>query len=155
MSKLPTVHATASGTVGKVTAAPAGPPHTYLGMARSHMSGVTLLASGVPGTSLSLTLVAGFVAENALKAYLSRTGNDAKVRKLGVRHDLVKLWSLAYGDGLPISAKPPDWLEHLGKLHGPPYIGRYSTGVHGMVTPAAQPMTMELEALVDLVAKNL
>jgi len=99
--------------------------------------------------------VSAQATECALKAYLSRTGNDRRLKDKPLRHNLTKLWGLAVAEGLAIPAPPPRWLEQLSALHDSPYHLRYSTGVHAMVSPGAEPMCTELEALVLLVGSSL
>jgi hypothetical protein len=97
------------------------------------------------------------VAECALKASLSRGGDDRRLRSKALRHNRDALWRLAISEGLAnsehlsIDAAPPSWLQRLSQLHDGPYYLRYSTGVHGLVTPAPEPMCTELERLVAAV----
>jgi hypothetical protein len=142
-------------TVGKVTVAPPGPPHTYLGMARQLLHGVPPLASAGVQTSIALAFVAAQVAECLLKAYLSRGGDDKRLKNPPLQHNLAALWQLAEAEDLALSTPPPAWLSLLSELHDKPYFIRYSTGVHGMCTPAPEPMATELAALVELVARSL
>jgi hypothetical protein len=133
---------------------PAGPPDTYFGVAQNMMLGVAALAKAAPG-SLALPVVAAHVLECLLKAYLSRSGSDEVVRHPTIRHDLEALWAMAEKDGLKIPQTPPTWVRTLGGVHKAPYFLRYSTGIHAIVTPGAQPMTSELAALVQTVAAQL
>jgi hypothetical protein len=133
---------------------PAGPPHTYFGVAENMMLGVSALAKSAPGT-LALPLVAAHVLECLLKAYLSRGGSDAALKKRSIRHDLTLLWTMAREKGLDVSAVAPAWVTTLAHVHKPPYFLRYSTNVHGVVTPGAEPMTSELAALVVKVAQTI
>ena len=137
-----------------VIAAPA-PPHTYFGVAQSMMPGVTILAAASPAPPLALCLVAAHVLECLLKAYLSRDGSDADVRDAKVRHDLSALWGMAFAQGLPVPQSPPAWVDCLSGLHKHPYYLRYSTGVHGIVSPAPEPMASELRALLETVRGQL
>lgn len=70
-------------------------------------------------------------------------------------HNLDALWNVAQAEGLPLSVRPPAWVVTLSDLHNKPYFLRYSTGVHVLVTPAAEPMAMELETIVELTARHL
>ena len=72
-----------------------------------------------------------------------------------LRHDLVALWNLAVSEGLAVQSAAPSWLVELGHLHNAPYYLRYSTGVHGLVTPSDQPMVDELAAVVTQVSTQL
>lgn len=144
----------ASITLGPMTIAPAGPPHTYFGVAQNLMSGVQILASAQsPG--LALPLLCAHVLECILKAYISRGGSDSALKAPNIRHNLVALWRLANSQGLAVSSAPPAWVARLGELHESPYYLRYSTGVHGIVSPGPQPMVSELAALLEQVRGHL
>lgn len=119
------------------------------------MPGVKVLAATSPPPALALALVAAHVLECSLKAYLSRDGSDAALKDPNVRHDLNALWALAFAQGLRISELPPNWADCLSGLHKSPYCLRYSTGVHGIVSPGPEPMASELAALLDAVGKQL
>lgn len=151
---LPPITGTANITESGDLVSPPGPPQTYLGMAREFLSGARVLAGG-QGSSISLAFVAAQATECGLKAYLARSGNDARVKSHPLRHDLGALWSLAAQEGLAVVATPPPWLSNLSHLHGSPYYLRYSTGVHGLVSPAADPMVSELSALIEQISKQL
>ena len=136
--------------------APARPPNTYLGIAELLMPGLDALASSKSTVGVPLAFLAAHTLECLLKAYISTAaGSDAKVRKGRIKHDLHELWKLAVSKGLPVSASIPAWAENLSQLHGPPYFLRYSTGVHGLVTPAAQPMVSDLKALLEMVRQRV
>jgi hypothetical protein len=49
----------------------------------------------------------------------------------------------------------PAWAETLSSLHAPPYRLRYLERVHGVVTPAAQPMVDEMEKIIEAVEEKL
>jgi hypothetical protein len=72
-----------------------------------------------------------------------------------VRHDLNALWSMAFDQDLQIQKDPPSWVACLSGLHKSPYHLRYSTGVHAIVTPAPEPMSSELAALLEIVRRQL
>ena len=138
------------------TIAPATTPHTSFGVAESLMPGVMLLARGPATGTLALAFLCAHVLECLLKSYLSKVGiSDASLRKKSIRHDLNALWSLAGSHGLRVPATPPVWAACLSGLHGPPYYLRYSTGVHAIVSPAAEPMASELAGLLELVREQL
>lgn len=134
---------------------PAGPPHTYLGIAYAMMPGVRILADSSPLPALPLAMVSAHVLECILKAYLSRSGNDHRLKKRDVRHNLGLLWSQAQADGLNIQRQPPQWVVCLSQLHNSPYYLRYSTGAHGIVGLAPEPMATELAALIGQVQSQL
>lgn len=127
------------------------PPHTYLGVAHSMVKGVRTLADTALASGLALALVAGHVLECALKAYLSRNGDDSAVKRPKVRHNLAALWSMAHSQGLQVPLEMPGWVAILSQGHGHPYHLRYSEGVHGIMLPNAEPMATELQALLNLV----
>ncbi len=151
MSSLPPIVGTINAVQGKAFVAPAEPPNTYLGMARALHAGIEPLASAGKAAAVPLAFVAAQVAECALKAYLSRSGKDELLRKPPLNHNLELLWERAQSEMLPVSRPPPKWLSDLSALHSAPYFIRYSTGVHGLVLPAVEPMATELTALVALV----
>lgn len=146
---------TASLTEQPDTVAPPGPPHTYFGAAQSFMPGVRVLASASPVPASALAFLCSHVLECLLKAYLSRDGSDAGLRDPDIRHNLVALWERANAEGLRIQNAPPAWVVRLSGLHNSPYYLRYSTGVHGIVTPGVEPMASELAALVEVVQGQL
>jgi hypothetical protein len=152
-----TTHVTGSANIvaAPATIAPAGPPHTYLGMARLLLQGARPLCAPEPPCTVPLAFLSAQVAECALKASLSRTGDDRRLKDKALRHNLEALWSLAHSEGLAVSSTPPSWLQRLSHLHNSPYYLRYSTGVHGMVTPGPEPMCTELELLVALVEEQV
>lgn len=134
------------------TVAPAAPPYTYLGVAEGLMPGVAALACSPSPSALASALLCAHVLECLLKAYLSKVrGTDAALKGKGIRHNLTGLWSLAVSEGLAVSLAAPAWVQQLSHLHNAPYYLRYSTGVHGIVLPALEPMTSELSALLGTV----
>jgi hypothetical protein len=69
----------------RVSISKPAPPETYLGVAESMMAGVSVLAKhGIAG--LALPLVAAHTLECALKAYLSRDGQDSRLKQPALRH---------------------------------------------------------------------
>lgn len=136
-------------------AVPPAPPHTYFGVAQSMMPGVRVLATASPSPALALDLVAAHVLECLLKAYLSRGGSDVGLRDQNVCHNLKALWEMAFAQGLRVPQSAPSWVDCLSGLHKHPYYLRYSAGVHGIVSPSAEPMTSELTALLEVVREQL
>lgn len=134
---------------------PPAPPYTYLGIAENFLPGIRSLACATPSAPLPLAMLCAHALECILKAYLSRSGDDACVRKKDLRHNISGLWSLAYSEGLLVEQIPPDWARCLGQLHDSPYHLRYSTGVHGMSTPASEPMVTALGWLLEQVRAQL
>jgi len=136
-----------------VSIAKPAPPETYLGVAESMIAGVNVLAKhGVAG--LALPLVAAHTLECALKAHLSRDGRDSRLRQPALRHHIEELWKLARTEGLPIG-DVPDWAANLSRIHNEPYYLRYSTGIHGIVTPAPEPIASELAAIIGTVRQAI
>ena len=137
--------------------APPATANSSFGIAENLMPGVQLLARGPVSASFALAFLCAHVLECLLKAYLSKAGlSDASLRNHATRHNLNALWSSAASQGLRIQATPPDWVTCLSGLHGPPsYFLRYSTGVHAIVSPGAQPMASELSAIVEVVREQL
>lgn len=142
-------------TLDPMTLAPAGPPHTYWGIADGLMPGVRTLADAGPSRALPLAMIAAHALECILKGYLSRSGNDSAVKQSSIRHDLVALWDRAVSAGLSVARTPPSWVSRLGELHNTPYYMRYSTGVHGLVLPPSEPMASELATLLELARAQL
>ena len=93
--------------------------------------------------------------ECTLKAFLSHKG------KFELReHDLLKLWEMAFKEGLSIPQVAPDWVAILSWGHGPNFYFRYQEGVkvnnkhvvvHGGQYPALIPMTTALKNLIEMV----
>lgn len=138
-----------------VTIAPAAPPHTYLGVANSMFAGVTVLAAASPPPALPLSFLCAHTLECILKAFLSRSGDDTRLKQPGIRHDLNKLWVLASTEGFQIPNSPPPWIDCLSTLHAFPYYLRYSTGVHGIVSPPSALMVSDLAALLQQVRQQI
>jgi hypothetical protein len=151
------------GAMGAIESAgatikPAGPPDTLVGVAQYLLPGIRLLASGPPDASPALAMLCAHALECLLRAYLSRNDPtvDDEIRKDSqIHHNLIALWERAFKDGLPIPRTPPDWADRLSGLHNHPFYLRYSTRVHGIVTPPAEPMVTELSALVGTVRQAL
>jgi hypothetical protein len=134
---------------------PAEPPRTYLGVAHAMLPGVRILAASSPLPALPLAMISAHTLECGLKAYLSRSGDESQVRKREVQHNLNALWSLAFSQGLNIQEQPPQWVDILSHIHKWPYYLRYSTDVHGIQTPAPEPMVTELATIIDQVQRQL
>ena len=117
-------------------------------------SGLKPLAATGGDTLVPLTFLSAQVVECALKAYLSRTGNDARLKKPSIRHNLTDLWTLAVSEGLAISQPPPSWLGVLASMHKPPYAIRYPVGSFQFL-PAAEPMATEILELVQAIETTL
>ena len=144
-----------SATLAPMTGQKACPPHTYLGIANSMLQGVRVLATTSPLPALPLAMIGAHALECTLKAYLSRSGDDSCVRGRHIRHNLNALWLSAVSDGLTVQPKPPHWADCLSLIHNSPHFLRYSTGIHGIQTPAPEPMSTELGALFEQVCRQL
>ena len=149
------VTGTAHIVAAPASIAPAAPPHTYLGMARLLLQGVRPLCAPTPPCTIPLAFLAAQVDECDLKGSLSRSGDDRRLKDKGLRHNLEALWELAHSEGLAVNAVPPSWVQRLSHLHNTPYFLRYSTGVHGLVTPGPEPMCTDLEELVAVVERQV
>ena len=143
--------AIASLTLPSLRILPPEPPHTYVGIAHAMLEGVKALAEAENPPALALALLAAHTLECTLKAYLSRSGDDNRLKVRAVRHNLNALWSLAYAEGLSVPSNPPQWADTLSHLHNSPYYLRYSIGVHGIGSPAVEPMTTELQGILSQV----
>lgn len=150
----PTITATANFTEEDDVINPPGPPHTYFGAAKSFLSGAVALVDA-PNCALSLAFLAAQSAECGLKAYLSRNGDDSRLIKPKIRHNLVLLWSEAQQEGLSVAAVPPPWLLALSQLHDRPYYLRYSKGIGAIVTPASEATVFGLSALIEQISQQL
>lgn len=142
-------------TLEPFTIAPAAPPHTYFGVARSMLPGAQILAASTPPPAMPLTLICAHTLECALKAFLSRSGDDARLKGPKLRHNLEELWRLAAAEGLGVTSQPPAWVVNLSELHTRPYFLSYSIGVHGIVSPEPQSMVSEVTALLNQVHTRL
>lgn len=134
----------------------------YLIVARELLQGVEALSKLADIPPRACALIAAHSLECTLKAYLWHKGKRDELKDWGIRHNILKLWGLAYSARLPgISETPPDWVRILSEGHGPNYYFRYQEGenktvVHGGQTPALEPMAFELSSLlkqVDLAVK--
>jgi hypothetical protein len=141
----------AAMTAAPARIAPAAPPRTYLGVASSLLPAVRILASSDEQPPIAIAMLSAHALECILKGYISRSGDDSSVRHPDVQHNLNALWSRAVADGLHIPPNPPDWVGKLSDVHNRPFYLRYSTGVHGIVLPAPEPMTTELAAIMEQV----
>lgn len=131
------------------------PPATYLGVAYSFLPAIRRLAPFPGDSAIPHAHLCAHALECALKAYLSRAGDDSTVRGHQIRHDLNALWGKAAADGLAIPACPPQWVHELSDLHASPFYLRYAPGVHIISTPPARSMTIDLEGIVELVAQSM
>jgi len=90
----------------------------YLSTAVAMLDGARVLAAQPQVPAVALTYLCGHAAEVSLKALLLHKGVDAKTLKgNGVRHDILALWNLAVGEGVPLENPSPSWVHHLGRVH--------------------------------------
>jgi hypothetical protein len=151
------ITASASIRLAPMTIESPGPPDTYFGVAESFAPGLRPLAKAMPTTALPLAFLSAHVLECLLKAAITKGSRSDQHLKndVKVRHNIVALWALAITNGLGLNSLPPPWVENLSRLHAYPYHLRYSTAVHAVTSPAAEPMTTELLALLEQVRNFL
>lgn len=104
------------------------PPFTYFVVAYKMLAGTKVLVASTPIQEQPLALLCVRTLECSLKAFITRNGDDSKVKKIGDYHDLVLFWSEAEKDGLCISKYHPDWVTILSEIHKAPYALRYLGG---------------------------
>jgi hypothetical protein len=114
---------------------PEASPQGYRKVAREFLAVLEVLAEH-PGAALSVWVyLAAQTLECTLKAYLTKLGLSAPVRRKG--HDLINLWrtaaeaSAAAPSKLSISVRPPEWCVMLNVFHEYPFLDRYP-GVYGL-----------------------
>jgi hypothetical protein len=149
------VDGTVNATLQGAHILPAGAPETYLGVARALLPGVQTLSVAPLTSPIALAMLCAHTLECLLKAYLSRSGDDTRLLKTDVRHQLDKLWILAYSEELAIDADPPYWVQRLAELHANPYHLRYSTRVHAIVLPPLSAMAEGTAALLPVVSNAI
>jgi hypothetical protein len=132
---------------------PPAPPYTYLGVAENMITGLRPLSLANPSSPMASSLVASHVLECLLKALLSLDGNDKRLKEKGLRHNIHNLWAIAQSEMPQMVSQIPDWAITLSNLHNSPYYLRYSTGIHGLVLPALEPMLTQMNDLL-LVVRN-
>jgi hypothetical protein len=130
----------------------------YMIVARDLFQGVEALSKLPPSIHpRSCALLAAHALECVLKAFLWHKGK----KKLRGEHNLLKLWDMAYKEGLSIPEQPPDWVSILSQGHGPNFYFRYQEGVkvsnkkhvivHGGQTPELISMRDALKNLIEMV----
>jgi len=114
---------------------PEASPQGYRKVAREFLAVLEVLAEH-PGAALSVWVyLAAQTLECALKAYVTKLGLPAPVRRKG--HDLINLWrtaaeaSAAAPVKLSIAVRPPEWCVMLNVFHEYPFLDRYP-GVYGL-----------------------
>lgn len=123
---------------------------SYHSAAKSLLPGLQQLADASEPCGEAITLLAGFVAESALKAALSWAGKtEPQLRE----HDLVTLWNQAVACGAPLEHPCPDWVSALNVFHAAPYYIRYHTrgGLYSL--PPARPMVNGVIATFEKASK--
>lgn len=134
----------------------------YMAVARELLPAVKALATLPNVPPRAAALIAAHALECALKAFLWHKGKDSEILAGKVKHDLLKLWSIAFKEGLDISQAPPDWCRIFISGHGPRFYFRYQEGVldekqktivHGGSTPALEPMAVALRKLIETVER--
>ncbi len=147
------IQASVNVTLDGVVAMKPGPPWSYLGVAESMCRGVVVMAEH-GNSGLALPLVAAHTLECALKAFLSRNGDEGQLKNIAVRHNLEELWRLARKEHLPID-EIPAWAINLSNIHNAPFHLRYASMIHAIATPAPEPMATELVALIGVVRQSI
>jgi hypothetical protein len=114
---------------------PEASPQGYRKVAREFLAVLEVLAEH-PGAALSVWVyLAAQTLECTLKAYVTKLGLPAPVRRKG--HDLINLWrtaaeaSAAAPIKLSIAVRPPEWCVMLNVFHDYPFLDRYP-GVYGL-----------------------
>ncbi len=114
---------------------PEASPQGYRKVAREFLAVLEVLAEH-PGAALSVWVyLAAQTLECTLKAYVTKLGLPAPVRRKG--HDLINLWrtaaeaSAAAPIKLSIAVRPPEWCVMLNVFHEYPFLDRYP-GVYGL-----------------------
>ncbi len=125
---------------------PPGPPDSYLAVVNQLMPAIRILETSQPPLAIALSMLCAHTLECALKALLSRNGDDRCVRRFDIHHNISKLWKEAQSNGL--SSPIPDWAQRLSDLHDRPFHLRYLDQVHALVTPNPHLMRVELEKLI-------
>ena len=143
------------GTLPMLITLPPALSDTYMGVASAMLGGVNALSGSATRHTLPFAMLAAHALECALKAYLSRQGDDKAVRQHDVRHNLNLLWSMAHAGGLSIPSDPPAWVGILSDIHNAPYHLRYSRGINAISTPGAEPLTSELNTILKTVYSQL
>jgi len=136
------------------TVVPAGPPHTYLGVAQQLMPSIATLATCAEN-AYGKTLLCGHAIECVLKAYITRVESGRASLKTIKHHNLMRLWAMAATSGPGVTATVPAWLAHLNHLYAAPYRLRYANGYHGAVLLAAEPMVTDLRELLTTVSQAI
>jgi len=114
---------------------PEASPQGYRKVAREFLAVLEVLAEH-PNAALSVWVyLAAQTLECTLKAYVTKLGIEAPVRRKG--HDLINLWrtaaeaSAAAPTKLSIAVRPPEWCVMLNVFHDYPFLDRYP-GVYGL-----------------------
>ena len=114
---------------------PEASPQGYRKVAREFLAVLEVLAEH-PNAALSVWVyLAAQTLECTLKAYVTKLGLSAPVRRKG--HDLINLWRTAAEASaqaptkLSISVRPPEWCVMLNVFHDYPFLDRYP-GVYGL-----------------------
>jgi len=132
-----------------------GPPHSYIGVAQQLCEGITVLAAAEHPPSVALAMLAAHALECSLRAYLTRKGDDKRLNKKPLRHNINALWALAYQEGLGVPELPDAWVSALSDLHDEPYDLRYATRFQMLVLPPAAIIAAGVIALLERVRQQI
>ena len=136
----------------------------YMAVARELLPAVRALSTLPNVPPRAAALIAAHALECTFKAFLWHKGKDSEILAGKVKHDLLKLWGMAFKEGLDISQTPPDWCKILSSGHGPHFYFRYQEGVrnekqktivHVGSTPALEPMAVALRKLIETVERAI
>lgn len=65
------------------------------------------------------------------------------------------LWKEAQAHDLPVNPSPHGWVKTLNSLHDKPYAIRYWEKINGMILLRAQPMTDDLQVVLDTIGAKV
>ena len=131
------------------------PSITYLGMAREFHRGAHVIATNDPTCGVAMALLTAQGCENALKAWLARSGKRKELWSKKVGHQLEVLWNMAVAEELVLPANSPPWFGRLAKLHGGDFDVRYSENKMLIVTPDPANTCAGLVGIIEQVTRQL
>jgi len=141
---------------GNASIGPLRPAHGYLAAARALLPALHVLARSSEDVTVARALLASHALECALKSYLAHAGvAERDLRDQSRRHNLETLWREAANAGLALQQPAPPWCITLNTLHDSPFHLRYPLRVHGLVLPGSEPLTAELQSVVDTVSATV
>ncbi len=146
----------------KFTIAPVTETQGYLISARGLLPSLKLLCASGGEHVRACALIAGFILECSLKAFIAHM-KAVSARTPLQGHDLEALWVDALGLGLLIESPPPQWCATLNSLH---YVNkaiahtkkgrypiRYQSGNHGLAFPVTADLLSGVETVFATVER--